>query len=52
MIASLTDDGVALLERLAPGHVMAVRRILVDAVDPDDYVALGRAMTAVLAVQD
>lgn len=52
VIASLTDDGYALLERAAPGHVAAVRRILVDAVDPEDYLALGRAMQAVLAVPD
>ena len=52
VIASLTDEGYALLERAAPGHVTAVRRILVDAVDPDDYLALGRAMQAVLSVPD
>lgn len=52
VIASLTDEGCALLEKAAPGHVTAVRRILVDAVDPEDYLALGRAMQAVLAVPD
>ncbi|MGJ6981460.1 MarR family winged helix-turn-helix transcriptional regulator [Aestuariimicrobium soli] len=52
VIATLTDEGFALLERAAPGHVQAVREILVDPVEPDDYAALGRAMAAVLAVPD
>ncbi|CAI9407719.1 hypothetical protein AESSP_01881 [Aestuariimicrobium sp. T2.26MG-19.2B] len=52
VIASLTDEGYALLERAAPGHVREVRRVLVDAVDPDDFVALGRCMQAILAVPD
>lgn len=50
--ASLTDDGFALLEDAAPSHVRAVRRIFVDAVDPRDFAAIGRAMEAVLAVAD
>lgn len=52
VIAALTDEGFALLERAAPKHVEGVRRLLVDAVDPDDYAALGRAMQAVAEVQD
>lgn len=52
VIATLTDEGYALLERSAPGHVAAVREILVDAVDPQDYAALGRVMDAILAVPD
>ncbi len=50
--AGLTPEGRALLESAAPDHVAAVRRILVDAVGPRDYSALGRAMEAVAAVAD
>lgn len=49
--AQLTDDGMELLERVAPSHVAAVRRNLVDAVDKDDFEALGRVFTAVLKVE-
>ena len=52
VIARLTDQGHALLTTAAPSHVSAVRRILVDAVEPADFEALGRAMQAVLDVQD
>ncbi|PKQ33058.1 MAG: MarR family transcriptional regulator [Actinobacteria bacterium HGW-Actinobacteria-2] len=45
--ARLTDEGYALLVEAAPYHVESVRRVLVDVVDPDDFVALGRAMAAV-----
>ncbi len=45
--AELTDEGLALLERAAPTHVMGVRRNLVDLVDPDDLAALGRVMDTV-----
>ncbi len=51
VVAELTDEGFALLERSAPFHVESVRRIFVDAVDPDDYAAVGRAMQAILAVE-
>ncbi|MFT3889407.1 MAG: MarR family transcriptional regulator [Arachnia sp.] len=50
--ASLTPEGFALLQRAAPAHVDSVRRVFVDAIDPDDYAALGRAMAATLAVAD
>lgn len=50
VVAVLTDAGYALLVRTAPVHVRSVRKILVDAVDPDDFAALGRAMKAVAAV--
>lgn len=49
--AQLTDDGMELLRRVAPSHVAAVRRNLVDAVDNDDFEALGRVFTAVLKVE-
>ena len=52
VIAALTDEGFALLESAAPAHVASVREVLVDVVDPDDFRALGRAMTAVTEVAD
>lgn len=52
VFARLTDFGFETLDDAAPGHVSAVRRILVDAVDPDDFRALGRVMKAILAVED
>jgi len=50
--AQLTQAGFQVLVSAAPSHVAAVRRIFVDAADPDDFAALGRAMTAVLSVAD
>ena len=50
--AELTPAGMKTLERAAPSHVAAVRRNFVDAMDPADYEALGRAFEAVLAVTD
>jgi DNA-binding MarR family transcriptional regulator len=50
--AQLTDAGFAVLQRVAPGHVAAVRRNLVDAVSPEDWEAVGRVFAAVLAVED
>lgn len=49
--AELTEEGFELLRRAAPDHVEAVWRIFVEAVDPADYDALGRAFGAVLNVQ-
>lgn len=49
--AQLTERGFELLKTAAPSHVEAVRRILVEAVRPDDFQALGRAFEAVLAVE-
>ena len=34
----------------APSHVAGVRAVFVDAVDPADYEAVGRAMAAVARV--
>lgn len=48
--ANLTDAGRELLTEAAPSHVECVRRNFVDAVDPEDYAAVGRAMRAILAV--
>lgn len=50
--AELTDAGRQLLVDSAPHHVSAVRRILIDPVEPADLDAMGRAMTAVLSVAD
>lgn len=50
--AVLTDEGYATLERVAPHHAAAVRHIFIDAVGPEDFTAVGRAMTKVLAVAD
>ncbi len=52
VVAHLTDEGMNLLVETAPRHVASVRKIFVDAVDSADYEALGRAMNAVLAVED
>jgi DNA-binding MarR family transcriptional regulator len=38
--ACLTDEGMALLERTAPGHVALVRELFIDAFTPDQLRAL------------
>ena len=50
--AHLTDEGFRLLEVAAPSHVEAVRRHFVEAVTAEDYAAVGRAFTAVLATTE
>jgi DNA-binding MarR family transcriptional regulator len=52
VIALMTIQGHELLVEAAPAHVESVRRALVDPVDPEDFASLGRAMDAVMAVQD
>jgi len=47
--AHLTDEGFGLLEVAAPSHVETVRRHFVEAMTDEDYAALGRAFSAVLA---
>ncbi|MCX4233761.1 MarR family winged helix-turn-helix transcriptional regulator [Streptomyces sp. NPDC020707] len=42
--AVLTDEGYAVLERVAPGHVAAVRQALFDRLTPEQQKALGEAM--------
>lgn len=42
--AELTDAGYDLLVALAPEHVRSVRLALVDRLDPEEFLALGRAM--------
>jgi DNA-binding MarR family transcriptional regulator len=49
--ATITEAGFAKLVAAAPSHVESVRKIFVDAVAPEDYAAIGRAMSAVLAVE-
>jgi len=48
VMAKLTDEGYALLVEAAPHHVESVRRVLVDVVAPEDFIALGRLMGAVV----
>ena len=38
--ATLTDEGVALLERLAPGHGAEVRRLVFDRLGPEESAQL------------
>lgn len=49
MEATLTDLGFAKLEEVAPGHVREVRRLVVDALTPDQLAALGDAARAIIA---
>lgn len=51
VFATLTDKGMAKLVEAAPRHVESVRKIFIDAVTPEDFEAIGRAMAAVLAVE-
>jgi DNA-binding MarR family transcriptional regulator len=50
--ATLTETGMDTLRSAAPSHVEAVRSYFVDAVDADDYAALGRAFRAVIETTD
>jgi len=43
----LTDEGFAVLEAVAPGHVENVRAIMFDPLTADDVTALGAALTKV-----
>ncbi|MEU2199730.1 MarR family transcriptional regulator [Isoptericola sp. NPDC019482] len=43
----MTDAGFAALVDAAPGHVTAVRRLLVDALTDEELATLGRAMAKV-----
>ena len=46
--AELMPAGFDLLRAAAPSHVESVRRVFVEAVEPDDFEALGRAFGRVL----
>ncbi|WP_410596962.1 MarR family winged helix-turn-helix transcriptional regulator [Amycolatopsis sp. lyj-23] len=54
--AVLTDEGTALLEQAAPGHVELVRELLIDVLTPDQLHALadglGEANRRMLATGD
>ncbi len=48
----LTDEGVALLQAHAPGHVAEVRRLVFDGLDDRDVDDLRRVATKMLAALD
>ncbi|MEV3981653.1 MarR family transcriptional regulator [Nonomuraea sp. NPDC049758] len=48
--ARLTDAGFAKLKEIAPGHVREARRLVVDALTPEQLAALGDAARAITAV--
>jgi DNA-binding MarR family transcriptional regulator len=48
-LAQLTDDGFALLESAAPGHVEQVRRSLIDALTAEQVSQLAAISAAVIA---
>ena len=48
-MARLTDEGQRLLERVAPGHVAEVRRLVLDPLTPEEVDQLGRLAGRVLA---
>ena len=45
----LTPEGRAAIDRAAPGHVAAVRRLFLDGIDPEDLAAFGRVVATVSA---
>jgi DNA-binding MarR family transcriptional regulator len=47
VVATMTDKGWQLIQRMAPLHVHGVRDNLVDLVSSEDFAALGRVMNAV-----
>lgn len=49
LVATLTDEGFAALAAAAPGHVEAVRRLLVDKLTPEQVRQLREISEAVLA---
>lgn len=50
--AVLTDEGMALVERAAPGHVTTVRELVVDALDPEQLAHLHGAYEQILTRLD
>jgi DNA-binding MarR family transcriptional regulator len=48
-IAQLTDEGFAVLEAAAPGHVEQVRRSLIDALTPEQLAQLSQISAAMAA---
>jgi len=47
VLAAMTDQGMALLEKAAHVHVTGVRANVVDLASDEDFAALGRVMNAV-----
>lgn len=47
-LAVLTDEGMAVVEAVAPGHVAAVRRYLFDVITPEQRQVFEEVMHAVL----
>lgn len=48
--ARLTDDGMVLLERVAPAHVREVRRVVIDVLTPEQLAALGECARQIVGV--
>ncbi|MFD2691684.1 MarR family winged helix-turn-helix transcriptional regulator [Streptomyces phyllanthi] len=46
-VTALTDEGMALLERTAPGHVETVRKAVFDHLDPEQVGQLERICTGI-----
>ena len=46
-LVTITDDGLALVDRVLPGHVQVIRRLLFDPLTDDDLHHLGEIMTRV-----
>ena len=44
---TMTDAGYTALAAAAPGHVGAVRRIMVDSLEPEEFAQLGRIMAKI-----
>jgi len=44
VMAELTDEGAAMLERAAPGHVEAVRELVVDVLTPQERAAVAAGL--------
>lgn len=51
-IVTLTDQGLAALEDAAPRHVGEVRRVLFDALDPEQVEQLGKISEVLLGALD
>ena len=47
--AELTPEGFELIKEAAPTHVETVRKYFVEVMSEEDYAAVGRALTAVVA---
>ncbi|MGC5615617.1 MarR family winged helix-turn-helix transcriptional regulator [Georgenia sp. Z1491] len=46
-LATLTDEGMRVVEAAAPGHVAAVREYVFDRLDAEQAVALGKALAVI-----